>query len=363
MKTRYQVLDGLRGTAALGVVAFHLWELMVPGLDYNPMPHTFLAVDFFFTLSGFVLGYAYDGRLARGADPRMALGFWDFIKRRLIRLHPVVIVAASIGLATYLLDPNVGTKQTVGVALSADKLMLIFALSLFLLPAPPLPNDFGETHAINPPSWTLFWEYVANLFFVSYGHRMKRPLHIAIMVAGAAGLLLTAHFYKGDLGYGWGWDNVWVAPIRLIYPFLAGLLVYRLGWKIKMPAPYLTASLILLAVFLAPRMGWYNGVFEAACVIFVFPLVVMIGASVDTITGPLAPLCRFAGAVSYPLYIVHYPFTYMFGHWDWSTHPDKPHLYAVAVGVFAFQLGLGTLLLYAYDRPVRAWLSKRYLKP
>lgn len=367
MKAHYQVLDGLRGTAALSVVAFHLWELMVNGLDSNPMPHTFLAVDFFFALSGFVLGYAYEDRLAPkpgavDAAPRQPLPIWAFAKRRLIRLHPMVPVAAGIGLLTYVCDPNVGTAQTVGIAISPGKLLLIFSLSLFLLPAPSLPNYFGETHAINPPSWTLFWEYIANIFFALYGCRMKRAVHIALLIAAAAALAATAHFYKGDLGYGWGWKHIWVAPIRLAYPFLAGLLVYRMRWRIKVPAPYLTASLILLAVFMAPRMGWYNGLFEAACVIFVFPAALMIGAGKDVEKGPIGRICRFTGELSYPLYIVHYPFIYMFGHWNWSAGPDKPHLYAVAIGMFVFEVALGTLLLYAYDKPVRAWLARRYLK-
>jgi peptidoglycan/LPS O-acetylase OafA/YrhL len=55
MKSHYQVLDGLRGTAAFSVLLFHIWEMLVPSLEQNPMAHTFLAVDFFFALSGFVL--------------------------------------------------------------------------------------------------------------------------------------------------------------------------------------------------------------------------------------------------------------------------------------------------------------------
>lgn len=73
----------MRGTAALSVVMFHIWELIVPDLAHNPMPHTFLVVDFFFALSGYVVGYAYDDRLELDVKSEIALSLWGFVKRRL----------------------------------------------------------------------------------------------------------------------------------------------------------------------------------------------------------------------------------------------------------------------------------------
>ena len=70
MRAHFQVLDGLRGTAALCVVAFHILEMVTPDWQHNPLHHAYLAVDFFFALSGFVVGYAYDDRMARGAPPK-----------------------------------------------------------------------------------------------------------------------------------------------------------------------------------------------------------------------------------------------------------------------------------------------------
>jgi len=102
MKAHFHVLDGLRGTAALSVIIFHVWELLVPSLEQNPMPHTFLAVDFFFALSGFVLGHAYDARLSPQADAGIRLSKSGYFVRRLIRLHPMVVVAMIIGIAGYL---------------------------------------------------------------------------------------------------------------------------------------------------------------------------------------------------------------------------------------------------------------------
>jgi peptidoglycan/LPS O-acetylase OafA/YrhL len=374
MKAHYQVLDGLRGTAALAVIVFHIFELITPDWAHNPLPHGYLAVDFFYALSGFVLGYAYDDRLAAHAPAKLKLGFLGFVKRRLIRLHPMVPVAVTGGLVCYLCDPNVGETQTLGAGLAFGAVALAYGLNLFLLPSPTLPNHWDETHSLDAPSWTLFWEYIANVFFVLWLHKIRRGLHVALLIISGAALIATAACYKNSLGWGWGYDTLWVAPVRLAFPFLAGLLVYRAGWKIRVPQPYLVASLLVLAVLAMPSIGTVdmnpsaaavaghlNGLYEALAIIFVFPLALMIGASIDEVKGPTGPACRFTGALSYPLYITHYPFVFLFGHWVWATHPADGPKFAVAAGLFVFLIVYASAFTIFYDQPVRAWLKRKYL--
>ena len=86
-KPHYEILDGLRGVAALLVIAFHVFECF----DWSPAPHGYLAVDFFFVLSGFVIGYAYDDRW-KPSEGRKSLTISEFFRRRLIRLHPMVLL-------------------------------------------------------------------------------------------------------------------------------------------------------------------------------------------------------------------------------------------------------------------------------
>src|ERR1700674_1150936 len=90
-KNHYDILDGLRGVAAVVVVAFHLLESFTGGnhLDHI-INHGYLAVDFFFVLSGFVVGYAYDDRWGK-------MNLRGFLVRRLIRLHPMVILGSVVG--------------------------------------------------------------------------------------------------------------------------------------------------------------------------------------------------------------------------------------------------------------------------
>src|SRR3954469_5592254 len=97
-KQHFQILDGLRGIAALAVVAFHFMEWVYTDYSQNFIAHAYLAVDFFFCLSGFVIGYAYDDRAGK-----MSIG--EFFKKRLIRLHPLVILGSVLGLLWYLFIP------------------------------------------------------------------------------------------------------------------------------------------------------------------------------------------------------------------------------------------------------------------
>jgi peptidoglycan/LPS O-acetylase OafA/YrhL len=110
-------------------------------------------------------------------------------------------------------------------------------------------------------------------------------------------------------------------------------------------------------------MGRYNGVLEAACVIVVFPLVLAAGAGITRVEGAVGALCRFLGELSYPVYIIHYGFVYVFAHWNWSTHPTTLRLGLAAAGTQVGIVLLAYALLRWYDRPVRAWLSRTYLEP
>jgi len=129
------------------------------------------------------------------------------------------------------------------------------------------------------------------------------------------------------------------------------------------PQPFVVLSLVLAVIFVAPQMGAWNGLFEAACVIVVFPLVLAAGAGVTRTDGAIGALCRFMGELSYPVYVVHYAFVYLFAHWNWNTHPAPARVALVAAGS---QIGI-VLLAYAllrwFDRPVRAWLTRKYAGP
>jgi peptidoglycan/LPS O-acetylase OafA/YrhL len=351
MEKRYEVLDGLRGTASLVVLIFHLLEVIWGEPAKNPLHHAYLAVDFFFMLSGFVVGHAYDARW-----PRMSLT--GFFGRRLLRLHPLVLLGATLGLISYVVDPFAQEAQQA----APTAVFLTFGLLLLCLPSPDLPNRWGETHSLNGPTWTLMQEYLANIAYALVLRRLSVGALAALAAVAGIGLVVAAGL-RGDLGAGWGWSTIGYAPIRTAFPFLAGLLLHRSGARLRLPGGWLLLSVVLVAAFAAPTLSMQgvvkpNGVFEALIIIGLFPLVIAAGATAEA-GGALGRVSGLLGRISYPLYVTHYPFLYVFSHWTWSRKPPLEHTLAVGAGVGVFCVLFAWAALKFFDEPVRAWLARR----
>jgi len=346
MKKHFEVLDGLRGTAALLVVVYHLMEVAHP----NPLYHAHLAVDFFFLLSGYVIGYAYDRRLQTAA-----ITIKDFFRIRLIRLHPLVILSVLLGALGYLVDPFAGYKQPVNNFMFS----LAIFLGMLLLPAPPMPNRGDETHSLNGPSWSLLQEYLVNIVYAVFCNKLSIKILWIIVSISAVALGITA-ITHGHLAAGWGWSSIWIAPVRVCYPFFMGLLLFKTGTKIKVPFAYPLLSLLILLNFAWP-FNRYDGAIEFLSVLIPFPLIVAAGAG-STVSGFTASVCRFFGKISYPIYIIHYPFVYLYTHWVYETHPANNLVVGYGIGLIVFVILLSWLLLKYFDEPIRAWLTGLYGK-
>ncbi|HEY2348563.1 MAG TPA: acyltransferase [Puia sp.] len=346
MKPHYPILDGLRGTAAILVVIFHLFEAYFPVMANHPMHHGYLAVDFFYLLSGFVVGYAYDDRWGK-------MSVKEFIKIRLIRLHPLVILGVAIGAICFWFDPYTNLGHQVGLL----KLIGVMLIGFTLLPSPDI-RGWGETHSLDGPCWSLLQEYIANLIYALFGRKMSK-LILWIVVTVSAIALIWVSVSRGDLATGWGYSTFGIAVTRMMFPFFAGLLLFRSGKLIRIPKAYSLCSLALIMLFFTPYFR-YNGLFEAACIIIAFPLIVAAGAG-GQINGRWAKLCKFSGDISYPIYIVHYPFIYIYTMWVATKKPVPAEIVPIAAGLFVFFVLLAWAAFRFYDVPVRAWLKKKYL--
>jgi peptidoglycan/LPS O-acetylase OafA/YrhL len=353
-KEHFEVLDGLRGSAAILIVIFHVFNYSF-GWDtpLSLMHHAYLAVDFFFGLSGFVVAYAYDDRWTR-------MTTLQFFRIRLIRLHPLVLVGATLGLLGYLFDPFGKTiNQT-----SAPMLVLAYITSLLLLPSPPVGGRQNESQALNGPAWSLMQEYLGNIAYALILRRL-RAVTLGI-IFGVSGLLLiwTANV-KGSLDGGWGYPEIWMAPLRLTASFVMGLWLYRIQGRIRRPKTgLLVLSIVLVLIFQAPKfanagMLSFNGLYDAMCVLLLFPLIILCGAHSDAGAGMMR-LCKFSGRLSYPLYITHIPFVYVIANFAHTRHPAKSVLLAWIFLLLPFVIGLAWLILKYFDEPVRAWMTHRY---
>jgi peptidoglycan/LPS O-acetylase OafA/YrhL len=323
--------------------------------------HGYLAVDFFFLLSGFVIGYAYDDRWSK-----MTLS--GFFKRRLIRLQPMVIMGSVIGaIFFYFQDSTIWPAIHL---VPVWKMLIIMVIGATLIPVPPSMDIRGwqEMHPLDGPAWSLFFEYIANILY-ALGIRKFSKTALSILVFLAAILLVQyAVTGEGDLIGGWSvtGDQLRIGFTRLLFPFFAGLLLSRTIRTTTISHAFLWCS-ILLAVFLAiPRIGgethrWWNGLYEASVIILIFPLIVYMGASGKLTTKFSTRLCTFCGNISYPLYITHYPLIYTYTAWL-KDHPNVTFMQALPRILLTFcgaiLLAYGCLKLY--DEPVRRWLQKRW---
>ena len=374
-KPRYEILDGLRGVAAVLVVLFHLLETYSNGQSTQIINHGYLAVDFFFVLSGFVIGYADDDRWDK-------MTTWGFFKRRLVRLQPMVIMGTVVGACFYLFGQGDGFPLIGNVP--GWKVLLAFVMGCLMIPcgAGMDIRGWGEMNSFNGPNWSLTWEYVGNILYALIFRRLPK-ICLAILAAAAAfctldlcldwnvfGLLTEGHAgHRYTVIGGWSLtsEQVYVGLTRLFYPFIIGLLISRIGKFIKVKNGFWWCSLILAVLFSIPCVGGadniLNGVYNATCILVLMPLVVMMGAGSHIKGEKSAKVCNFLGEISYPLYITHYPLMYMQMNWAWS-HPDAP-AYAhvmVCIGCFLLSIGIAYACLKLYDIPVRKWLTEKWLK-
>ena len=364
-KPHYEILDGLRGVAAAVVVAFHLLEAHSGGNHLNQIiNHGYLAVDFFFMLSGFVIGYAYDDRWNR-----MSTG--TFFKRRLIRLQPMVVMGSIVGATLFGFQEAPCYPAMAGVSVGTVLLVMLLGCTLLPLPLKWDIRGWMEMHPLNGPAWSLYYEYIGNILYALFIRRLgKTALTVLVAIAACFTVHRCLTAPAGDIVGGWAlnWEQQYVGLVRLMYPFFGGLLLSRLGWLIRTRKnAFGWCSLMIIAVLSVPRIGgedgyWMNGLYEAFCIICIFPVIVSMGAG-GRITGRRSTaVCKFLGDISYPVYITHYPLVYIYTAWAFNHQATLaeglPYMLLTFVGAFA----LAYACLKFYDLPVRKWLTERFLK-
>ncbi|WP_114936708.1 acyltransferase family protein [Mucilaginibacter endophyticus] len=348
-KQHFEILDGLRGIAAIAVVIFHFMEFVVPDYNKSFIAHAYLAVDFFFCLSGFVIAYAYDNKLK-------SLGLPLFFKLRLIRLHPLVVIGSVIGLLAFVFDPFSNLYATYGIG----QTLLMFLSSSLLIPYPLIHERYFNLFHLNPPTWSLFWEYIANIVYALVLVKIRNKGLWLLTVIAAILLCYEASTAK-CLAVGYGGDNFGGGAIRVCYSFLAGILVYRSNFIIKSRLGFLVIGLLLLMAFLVPFSDETNHITDPLIVIFYFPVLVALGAGAGLHTR-FAKICKFSGDISYPLYVIHYPFLWLFLSYLEAKKPSMSQMITmIPVGVILLT-GLAYVVMICIDIPIRNYLKNKLRK-
>jgi len=340
---RFSLLDGLRGLAALAVILDHTPANVLGDL----IPGRYLAVDFFFVLSGFVLAHAYGRRLEAGGS------VIAFMRARLIRLYPLYLAGCLVGLSVALTSFVAGWQ-----AVAPFELALLALCGVLFLPAPPL-SEYGGGHLFpfNGPSWSLFFELAANLVFARLAPRLGWRLLAVLIVAGAIAVGVTVTRHQGVGGPGWLWGHFDAAMARVMFGFFSGVALYRMRAHIRMPrTPVIAPILGLIAMMAAPVPADWRAVYDAAAAIVLTPLLVAFACEAKT--GPVAGrVCALLGAVSYGVYVLHAPLLSVLMLGAGAAGADLPAL--AVVGLTVLVAFLATVLLQpVYEAPARRWLSQ-----
>ena len=373
-KSHYELLDGLRGVAAILVVFYHVFEGFAFAEATNgagdglitTLNHGHIAVDFFFILSGFVISYAYDDRWGR-------ISTLQFFKRRLVRLHPMLVMGAIIGAVAFAV---VGFERWDGATAPIGWVMVAMLLTMFMVPAVPgVPYEVrgnGEMFPLNGPAWSLFFEYIGNILYALFIRRLStRSLAVLAVLLGC----LHAWFFVGDVseydmvGVGWTINevNFWGGMLRMLFPFTVGMLLSRTFRPRKVRGAFWICSIMLITIFAAPYIVplknsdiSINSLYEVVCIAVVFPFIVWLGACGTAKSGVVAKINRMLGDLSYPLYIVHYPVMYIFYAWlIEKKYYTLQECFGIVLIVVLSSVLLALLCLKLYDEPVRRWLSKK----
>lgn len=342
---RYHFLDGMRGLAALFVALHHF--ALTWGEHRTAFGTAPLAVDFFFCLSGFVLAHAYQERLRSG------MSFAHFMLRRVVRLYPMYLIGAALGLAGLVgLFIRELTDFSAGSIVRATVLHVLYV---------PYLNQYTEwlfdaavadtLFPLNNPAWSLFFELTVASTLYSWAG--KHPHAPAFIVAISAVALVMAAFLYGPAP-GWGWWNILGGLPRVTYAFFMGVLLFqhrhrlaRLG--IAHPALLIVALAILCGLPRLPgfREFWLIGALAGV------PVLVAASAGVSLADDGARRLAEYAGRVSYPLYCVHYPILMLLAAAQW-----RPGSFAAGLPLFAAtSLSAAHLLMVGIDEPTRRRLG------
>jgi peptidoglycan/LPS O-acetylase OafA/YrhL len=356
----------MRGIAAIWVMLAHA------GFYANRpiLQNSYVAVDLFFILSGFVLAYAY------GMRP-MRLG--QFMARRFLRLYPMFLAGLILGGMVLVAATEQGISTLTTKAAVAGTLLNAFYVPFLnqgLYYHGPGEALAGEIFAANPPYWSLFFEIAVNLFFLNLVGLKQKTLAIMsglfLVLIFVSALLSGLISGKGGFNLEGGWNSLELIGgfPRVFYGFTLGLLIFKLAgqpWSAavvakarRMPGMVVLVMAATMLLLSLPRLPHLGAVYYFFAVALAAPALVFLGSALHCRSRFGLGLVRFLGWLSYPLYCVHYPVIR-------AVNLLGPEYKLPGIAGMAISCGLSIVLAATlaaiYDRPVRDWLRRFLEKP
>lgn len=331
---KFTSLDGLRGLAALFVLVRHTGDYW----SFYPF-RSYLAVDLFFLLSGFVIAHSYEERLASGR-----LSALQFVGVRLVRLYPMYLLALGLAL---LAGPESMDASTV-----AEGLLML----------PSLDSDW-----LFPPNivfWSLFFEIVVNLLYAALRPWLSNRV-LGMAVAGLALGLLAVAGVTGQMDLGWKGElsHLFGGLMRASLGILFGIWLYRQRQRLWhwLPGWFgpVGATALVCVLLWWRSMGALDPVVDLVAVTLLLPLCVLAAARSVPAWG--AGAMALLGAASYPLYLLHAPLARL--GLAWFPEQIRRHETLSGMAFAAVVLLLSLWVDRFLDRPVRGRLRQALRLP
>ena len=351
-KHKFLTLDGMRGVAALIILTRHT-PIYWGELGFY---HSYLAVDFFFMLSGFVLSHAYDKKLLTNE-----MSFYTFFITRVIRLYPLYFLAALLSaFVSFPFKPFLHGDMD-----AVYRHFMSLLLGLFYMPS----RLYGDMtlFPINGVSWSLFYELVVNIFYALFRSFLSTKRLIFIIAISGIYLCFQSITLNGlDHGHKWGIESISTGAARTIFGFSCGLILHRIFLTKQLIKISNIKGYILFLVISIPMLfsdlKALNGIFDCLIVIVVFPVCVYLGAGVNP-KSEMRKTFEMLGIVSYPVYLFHASFAQgLYEFLKLLKFSFKEYIPYSGIVLVAIMFALALLFDRYYDRPVRRYLTLQAIK-
>jgi len=323
-------IQSLRGVAALSVLLFHIsqWQPIPAGMTGTPSIGS-AGVDLFFVISGVVLWLSVNQRDQSAKQ---------FLLGRALRVVPAYWIATLVVASLVLID----AKNLTAAHFSP----LHRALSLLLIPH---LNPAGEPFPLLPVGWSLTYEALFYLVMaISLWRKPSNPLIFVTM--GLIGCWMFG-FISSEAAF--------LIANPMLTEFIFGLLIGQALLSRALPGPRLSLALLVLGIGLLAAQ-------HAAVTDFGFwRALVWGGPSALIVAGvagieaskrwPRLALLEGLGEISYSLYLVHWPVTWMLGrHWP------TDHGLGYGAAVIAIAIPTAWLFWRLVEQPSLKALRRRF---
>ena len=344
-KNHYVILDGLRGVASVMVVAFHLFEAHAGGDPQKQIiNHGYMAVDFFFLLSGFVIWLSWAERLRTGGWRVVPL----FLRKRVARIWPLHLFVLGCAVALALLLLATGRHHS------------HFEFNTLPLHVLLLQNwGFTDHLSWNAPSWSISAELGAYLLFPLLAfaidwRRMPTPAILASIVAFLFLLHATlAYNHAPTLGT----DIARFGLVRCLLEFASGSAIAALWlrWRDTPILPALGAACVAVPLFMAWATRMLPETFAIPMAFAATLLALALTSGVKRNPLEITPL-HYLGEISYATYLGHFMLFVVF---KLAFVEDARAIPAALIALYLAMVFVSSVALYhLVERPAQRWVNQ-----